>query len=61
MSAIEQQAMTPAVGAHVSESPADFSGRRAFRLLHDTGCFVIPNPWDAPHVKPSMSHAPTCC
>jgi 2-methylisocitrate lyase-like PEP mutase family enzyme len=20
--------------------------RRAFRKLHDTGCFVIPNPWD---------------
>ncbi len=21
--------------------------RRAFRALHDSGCFVIPNPWDA--------------
>src|SRR3954464_10928646 len=21
--------------------------RRAFRQLHETGCFVIPNPWDA--------------
>ena len=21
--------------------------RRTFRLLHETGCFVIPNPWDA--------------
>jgi 2-methylisocitrate lyase-like PEP mutase family enzyme len=21
--------------------------RRAFRLLHESGCFVIPNPWDA--------------
>jgi len=21
--------------------------RRAFRALHETGCFVIPNPWDA--------------
>src|ERR1700677_2945813 len=20
--------------------------RRAFRKLHETGCFVIPNPWD---------------
>ncbi|HXR43552.1 MAG TPA: isocitrate lyase/phosphoenolpyruvate mutase family protein, partial [Pseudolysinimonas sp.] len=21
--------------------------RRAFRRLHESGCFVIPNPWDA--------------
>jgi 2-methylisocitrate lyase-like PEP mutase family enzyme len=27
---------------------ADFSPRRsAFRQLHESGCFVIPNPWDA--------------
>jgi 2-methylisocitrate lyase-like PEP mutase family enzyme len=27
---------------------ADLEGRRrAFRTLHATGCFVIPNPWDA--------------
>jgi 2-methylisocitrate lyase-like PEP mutase family enzyme len=45
MNVIEQQAMTPAVGT--SERAPDFSRRRrAFRLLHDTGCFVIPNPWD---------------
>src|SRR6478752_4965406 len=26
----------------------DYSARRsAFRTLHDSGCFVIPNPWDA--------------
>ena len=26
----------------------DFSARRAaFRKLHESGCFVIPNPWDA--------------
>src|SRR5690349_19452971 len=25
----------------------DFASRRqAFRKLHETGCFVIPNPWD---------------
>ena len=25
----------------------DFSARRAaFRKLHESGCFVIPNPWD---------------
>jgi 2-methylisocitrate lyase-like PEP mutase family enzyme len=29
-------------------SPHDVSARRrAFRQLHDAGCFVIPNPWDA--------------
>ena len=29
-------------------SPQDVSARRrAFRRLHESGCFVIPNPWDA--------------
>ena len=47
MNASEQQAMTPALGTHGSGTAPDFSGRRrAFRLLHETGCFVIPNPWD---------------
>jgi 2-methylisocitrate lyase-like PEP mutase family enzyme len=28
--------------------PTDFAPRRAaFRKLHESGCFVIPNPWDA--------------
>ena len=28
-------------------SPRDVSDRRrAFRQLHESGCFVIPNPWD---------------
>ena len=28
--------------------PTDVTARRAaFRALHETGCFVIPNPWDA--------------
>src|SRR5579859_4766015 len=27
--------------------PADFATRRAaFRKLHESGCFVLPNPWD---------------
>ena len=31
----------------VSAPPAAFSERRkAFRALHERGCFVIPNPWD---------------
>jgi len=25
--------------------------RRAFRLLHDSGCFVLPNPWDLGSAK----------
>jgi 2-methylisocitrate lyase-like PEP mutase family enzyme len=29
-------------------SPQDTTGRRrAFKQLHESGCFVIPNPWDA--------------
>ncbi len=29
-------------------TPQDISARRrAFRKLHESGCFVIPNPWDA--------------
>ena len=29
-------------------APAELASRRAaFRALHETGCFVIPNPWDA--------------
>jgi 2-methylisocitrate lyase-like PEP mutase family enzyme len=33
-------------------SPQDFSARRqAFRKLHESGCFVIPNPWDPGSAK----------
>ncbi|HWH83190.1 MAG TPA: isocitrate lyase/phosphoenolpyruvate mutase family protein, partial [Burkholderiaceae bacterium] len=32
----------------MSPTPADLAARRrAFRQLHEAGCFVIPNPWDA--------------
>ncbi len=31
--------------AHAAEK------RRAFRLLHEAGCFVIPNPWDIGGVR----------
>jgi 2-methylisocitrate lyase-like PEP mutase family enzyme len=27
--------------------PSAGDKRRTFRRLHETGCFVIPNPWDA--------------
>jgi 2-methylisocitrate lyase-like PEP mutase family enzyme len=30
--------------AHLMPSPA--AKRQAYRKLHETGCFVIPNPWD---------------
>src|SRR3954467_6278650 len=34
-------------GAHDFASQAAFAVRRkAFRTLHERGCFVIPNPWD---------------
>jgi 2-methylisocitrate lyase-like PEP mutase family enzyme len=34
-------------GAHGAASRATFaSQRKAFRALHERGCFVIPNPWD---------------
>jgi hypothetical protein len=36
-----------AAGAHDAPSQAALSARRkAFRALHERGCFVIPNPWD---------------
>jgi 2-methylisocitrate lyase-like PEP mutase family enzyme len=32
----------------MSPTPQDIAARRrAFRKLHESGCFVIPNPWDA--------------
>ena len=38
----------PAVPATVSPtvSPKTTDKRRAFQQLHESGCFVIPNPWD---------------
>src|SRR5262245_42325724 len=34
-------------GPHGATSQAALAGRRkAFRALHERGCFVIPNPWD---------------
>src|SRR5439155_400773 len=34
-------------GAHDIASQAAFAvQRKAFRALHERGCFVIPNPWD---------------
>ena len=29
-----------------SSRPSTADKRRTFRKLHETGCFVIPNPWD---------------
>jgi 2-methylisocitrate lyase-like PEP mutase family enzyme len=38
----------PGVAADNRESRAALAARRkAFRTLHEGGCFVIPNPWDA--------------
>jgi len=44
-----QRFVTPdlSTGAGKSELPFDPSERRkAFRALHERGCFVLPNPWD---------------
>ena len=39
--------MPSVVGAPESKSPTALVARRkAFRALHEGGCFVIPNPWD---------------
>src|SRR5580765_8748606 len=40
----------PSVGAETDESSRQTAlraRRQAFRALHERGCFVIPNPWDA--------------
>lgn len=39
--------MEPAAGVRELASDAEITARRrAFRALHQQGCFVIPNPWD---------------
>jgi 2-methylisocitrate lyase-like PEP mutase family enzyme len=44
---VEELLTTPRVRTEGPGSAANFSVRRqAFRTLHETGCFVIPNPWD---------------
>jgi 2-methylisocitrate lyase-like PEP mutase family enzyme len=39
--------MTSSEPSPASPSPSISDKRRAFRALHESGCFVIPNPWDA--------------
>lgn len=29
-----------------SSRPSDADKRKTFRKLHESGCFVIPNPWN---------------
>jgi len=42
-----QSVPSPAAGTHDATSQAALTARRkAFRALHERGCFVIPNPWD---------------
>lgn len=39
--------LDPIATAHDATSQAAFAARRkAFRTLHERGCFMIPNPWD---------------
>lgn len=37
---------TAARAAHSEPSTAVAARREVFRLLHEAGCFVTPNPWD---------------
>jgi 2-methylisocitrate lyase-like PEP mutase family enzyme len=47
MNTVEQPSMTSAGRTDGSGSVTKFTVRRqTFRRLHETGCFVIPNPWD---------------
>ena len=49
MGSFEQPTSTPVLvnGTGGPGLPAAFGARRqAFRALHESGCFVIPNPWD---------------
>src|SRR5260221_2031145 len=47
MTKFEPRMTTHRVGTEGRESVENFRARRrAFRALHEAGCFVIPNPWD---------------
>jgi 2-methylisocitrate lyase-like PEP mutase family enzyme len=47
MNTLDQPTTAPLVETRASGSLADVAARRrAFRALHETGCFVMPNPWD---------------
>ena len=37
---------SPSVSVTAAESSRQVERRKAFRALHERGCFVIPNPWD---------------
>src|ERR1700732_3023483 len=47
MNTFEQPMTTHGIGTGGRGSLENFRARRrAFRALHESGCFVIPNPWD---------------
>ena len=47
MNKFEQPMTTHRIGTEGRGSLENFRARRrAFRALHEAGCFVIPNPWD---------------
>ena len=43
--------MSASVSPSLSPSPISSDRFREFRRLHESGCFVIPNPWDAGSAK----------
>lgn len=46
MSSSTPSTFVPALGGGTHDTVALAARRKAFRALHDRGCFVIPNPWD---------------
>src|SRR5262249_57544858 len=47
MNTFKKSMTTHVIGTEGRESQENFRARRrAFRTLHEEGCFVIPNPWD---------------
>ena len=43
--------MSTSLSPSLSASPTSSDRYREFRRLHESGCFVIPNPWDAGSAK----------
>ena len=46
MSLSTPSTLVPSLGAGAHDAAALAARRKAFRALHERGCFVIPNPWD---------------
>jgi hypothetical protein len=49
----------PSLVAETDESGRQAARRKAFRALHERGCFVIPNPWDVGSARYLQHLVPT--